>query len=162
MTDALTDAATAGAAEGKTGEQPDPAAPAPTAPAGTLVPDTEARRVWWFGARGAQLRIDAESDVARRAGASRLDLAILEVGLGGRLDAVNIIDADCAVITSIDLDHMEFLGPDRESIGYEKAGILRTGRPALDNFPMGLAVWGLYFGGQTLIAALKQRLADAD
>ena len=56
--------------------------------------------------------------------------SILEVGLGGRLDAVNIIDADCAVITSIDLDHMEFLGPDRESIGREKAGILRAGRPA--------------------------------
>jgi dihydrofolate synthase/folylpolyglutamate synthase len=54
-------------------------------------------------------------------------VAVLEVGLGGRLDAVNIIDADCAVITSIDLDHMEFLGPDRESIGYEKAGIMRTG-----------------------------------
>jgi dihydrofolate synthase/folylpolyglutamate synthase len=68
--------------------------------------------------------------------ASRLDLAILEVGLGGRLDAVNIIDADCAVITSIDLDHMEFLGPDRESIGYEKAGILRTGRPAIVSDPM--------------------------
>ena len=61
--------------------------------------------------------------------ASDLDVAILEVGLGGRLDAVNVIDPDCAVITSIDLDHMEFLGPDRESIGREKAGILRAGRP---------------------------------
>jgi dihydrofolate synthase/folylpolyglutamate synthase len=68
--------------------------------------------------------------------ASSLDLAILEVGLGGRLDAVNIIDADCAVITSIDLDHMEFLGPDRESIGREKAGIMRTGRPAIVSDPM--------------------------
>jgi len=48
-----------------------------------------------------------------------LDVAILEVGLGGRLDAVNIIDPDCAVITSIDLDHMEFLGNDRETIGLE-------------------------------------------
>ncbi len=64
-----------------------------------------------------------------------LDVAILEVGLGGRLDAVNIIDADCAVITSIDLDHMEFLGPDREAIGCEKAGILRTGRPAIVSDP---------------------------
>lgn len=64
------------------------------------------------------------------------DVAILEVGLGGRLDAVNIIDADCAVITSIDLDHMSFLGPDRESIGREKAGILRTGRPAIVSDPM--------------------------
>jgi len=68
--------------------------------------------------------------------ASRLDLAILEVGLGGRLDAVNIIDADCAVITSIALDHMEFLGPDRESIGREKAGILRTGRPGIVSDPV--------------------------
>ena len=68
--------------------------------------------------------------------ASNLDLAILEVGLGGRLDAVNIIDADCAVITSIDLDHMDYLGPDRESIGREKAGILRTGRPAIVSDPV--------------------------
>ena len=68
--------------------------------------------------------------------ASNLDLAILEVGLGGRLDAVNIIDPDCAVITSIDLDHQEFLGPDRESIGREKAGILRAGRPAVVSDPV--------------------------
>ncbi len=65
-----------------------------------------------------------------------LDVAILEVGLGGRLDAVNIVDADCAVITSVDLDHMEYLGPDRESIGREKAGILRTGKPAIVSDPM--------------------------
>lgn len=64
-----------------------------------------------------------------------LDLVVLEVGLGGRLDAVNIVDADCAVITSIDLDHMELLGPDRESIGREKAGILRAGRPAVVSDP---------------------------
>ncbi len=68
--------------------------------------------------------------------ASSLDVAILEVGLGGRLDAVNIIDTDCAVITSIDLDHQEFLGPDRESIGREKAGILRAGRPAVVSDPV--------------------------
>lgn len=72
-------------------------------------------------------------DVMVRAG---LDVAVLEVGLGGRLDAVNIIDADCAVITSIDLDHMEFLGPDRESIGTEKAGIMRTGRPVVVSDPV--------------------------
>jgi dihydrofolate synthase/folylpolyglutamate synthase len=65
-----------------------------------------------------------------------LDVAILEVGLGGRLDAVNIVDADCAVITSIDLDHMDYLGTDRESIGREKAGILRTGKPAIVSDPM--------------------------
>ena len=67
---------------------------------------------------------------------SLLDVAILEVGLGGRLDATNIIDADCAVITSIDIDHTEYLGPDRESIGREKAGIMRTGRPVVVSDPM--------------------------
>ncbi len=67
---------------------------------------------------------------------SRLDVAILEVGLGGRLDATNIIDADCAIITSIDLDHMELLGPDRESIGREKAGIMRAGRPVIVSDPV--------------------------
>ena len=67
---------------------------------------------------------------------SHLDVAILEVGLGGRLDAVNIIDPDCAVITSIDLDHMEFLGNTREAIGFEKAGIMRTGRPVVVSDPM--------------------------
>ena len=65
-----------------------------------------------------------------------LDVVILEVGLGGRLDAVNILDADCAVITSIDLDHMALLGPDRESIGREKAGIMRAGRPVIVSDPM--------------------------
>ena len=62
---------------------------------------------------------------------ARPDLAVLEVGLGGRLDAVNLIDADCAVITTVDLDHMDYLGPDRESIGAEKAGILRVGTPVV-------------------------------
>lgn len=65
-----------------------------------------------------------------------LDLVILEVGLGGRLDAVNVIDADCAVITSIDLDHTELLGPDRESIGREKAGIMRAGSPVVVSDPL--------------------------
>ena len=68
--------------------------------------------------------------------ASKPDVAILEVGLGGRLDAVNVVDADCAIITSIDLDHMEFLGSDRESIGFEKAGIMRAGRPVIVSDPM--------------------------
>jgi dihydrofolate synthase / folylpolyglutamate synthase len=67
---------------------------------------------------------------------SALDVAILEVGLGGRLDAVNAIDTDCAIITSIDLDHMDYLGPDRESIGREKAGILRAGKPAIVSDPV--------------------------
>ena len=65
-----------------------------------------------------------------------LDVAILEVGLGGRLDAVNIIDTDCAVITCIALDHMALLGNDREAIGYEKAGIMRTGRPVVVSDPV--------------------------
>ena len=65
-----------------------------------------------------------------------LDLVILEVGLGGRLDAVNVIDADCSVITSIDLDHTEYLGPDRESVGREKAHIMRPGKPAIVSDPM--------------------------
>ena len=60
-----------------------------------------------------------------------LDLAILEVGLGGRLDAVNIVDPDVAVITTVDLDHQEYLGHDRETIGAEKAGILRAGKPCV-------------------------------
>jgi dihydrofolate synthase/folylpolyglutamate synthase len=67
---------------------------------------------------------------------SALDVVILEVGLGGRLDAVNIIDADCAIITSIDLDHMELLGKTREAIGFEKAGIMRTGRPVVVSDPV--------------------------
>jgi dihydrofolate synthase/folylpolyglutamate synthase len=60
-----------------------------------------------------------------------VEAAVLEVGLGGRLDAVNILDADCAVLTSVGIDHVDYLGPTRESIGREKAGIFRPGRPAI-------------------------------
>ena len=60
-----------------------------------------------------------------------LDAWILEVGLGGRLDAVNVLDAHVAIVASVDLDHMAWLGNDREAIGYEKAGIFRPGRPAI-------------------------------
>ena len=60
-----------------------------------------------------------------------LDAWVLEVGLGGRLDAVNAIDGDAAVVVSIGLDHTEWLGPDVESIGREKAGVFRAGRPAV-------------------------------
>ncbi|MBE1162713.1 bifunctional tetrahydrofolate synthase/dihydrofolate synthase [Dyella sp. 7MK23] len=70
----------------------------------------------------------AAFDLFARAG---LDVAVLEVGLGGRLDAVNVIDADAVVITTVDLDHVEWLGPDRDSIGREKAGIARRQRPAI-------------------------------
>ncbi len=67
---------------------------------------------------------------------SALDVVILEVGLGGRLDAVNIVDADCAIVTSVDLDHVEWLGDDREKIGWEKAHIYRPGKPAICADPM--------------------------
>jgi dihydrofolate synthase / folylpolyglutamate synthase len=70
----------------------------------------------------AALLIFAESD---------LDVAILEVGLGGRLDAVNIIDADAAIVTTVDLDHQDWLGNEREVIAVEKAGIFRAGKPAI-------------------------------
>ena len=68
---------------------------------------------------------------------ARADLAaaVLEVGLGGRLDAVNVIDADVAIVTSVDLDHMDYLGPTREDIGREKAGIFRAGRPVVCGEP---------------------------
>ncbi len=62
---------------------------------------------------------------------SKPDLVILEVGLGGRLDAVNIVDADLAIITTIDIDHADWLGATREAIGREKAGIMRNGRPVV-------------------------------
>lgn len=66
----------------------------------------------------------------------KLDVVILEVGLGGRLDAMNIIDADVAIVTSIDIDHTEYLGATREAIGFEKAGIFRAGRAAICSDPV--------------------------
>jgi len=63
--------------------------------------------------------------------ACQVEVIILEVGLGGRLDAVNVYDADCAVVTGIALDHTDWLGSTREAIGFEKAGIYRSGKPAL-------------------------------
>jgi dihydrofolate synthase/folylpolyglutamate synthase len=68
----------------------------------------------------------AAIDLIARSG---VDVAVLEVGLGGRLDAVNIIDADAAIVTSVDLDHQEWLGGDRDTIGREKAFIARASRP---------------------------------
>ncbi|MDG4923284.1 bifunctional tetrahydrofolate synthase/dihydrofolate synthase [Glaesserella parasuis] len=70
----------------------------------------------------------AALDLFRKA---KVDVAILEVGLGGRLDATNIVDPDFAVITSIDIDHVEFLGDNREAIGREKAGIFRPNIPVV-------------------------------
>lgn len=66
---------------------------------------------------------------------AQLDVVITEVGLGGRLDATNMVDADVAVVTSIALDHTDWLGPDRESIGREKAGIFRANKPAVVGEP---------------------------
>ena len=74
--------------------------------------------------------------IMRTLASAAVDLVILEVGLGGRLDAVNAVDADVSVITSIDIDHVEYLGPDRESIGREKAHIARPGRPLIVGDPM--------------------------
>ncbi len=62
---------------------------------------------------------------------ARVDVMILEVGLGGRLDAVNVFEPDCAMVMSVALDHMDYLGDTREKIGFEKAGIFRTGKPAI-------------------------------
>lgn len=62
---------------------------------------------------------------------AKLDLAILEVGLGGRLDATNLIDSDVAVITTVDVDHQDYLGADREAIGAEKAGVMRAWKPVV-------------------------------
>ena len=74
--------------------------------------------------------------IVRLLSQAEVDVIILEVGLGGRYDSVNAFDTDCAVITSIDLDHMEWLGPDRESIGLEKAQIMRPGKPCVVSDPM--------------------------
>ena len=65
-----------------------------------------------------------------------VDVAILEVGLGGRLDAVNVVDADVAIVTSIDIDHSDYLGETREEIGFEKAGIFRPGKAAICSDPL--------------------------
>ena len=74
--------------------------------------------------------------IARLLSLAELDLEILEVGLGGRFDSVNAFNPDCVVITSIDLDHTEWLGPDRESIGLEKAQVMRPGKPAIVSDPL--------------------------
>ncbi len=84
-----------------------------------------------------------------------LEVVILEVGLGGRLDAVNILDADVAVVSTVDLDHQDWLGPDRDSIGSEKAGIFRAGRPAVfggGDPPAGLIERAAAIGADLLLA----------
>ena len=82
-----------------------------------------------------------------------LDVAVLEVGLGGRLDAVNLVDADVAVVTSIGIDHIEYLGDTREKIAVEKAGIFRAGRTAIcgDDNPPDTLLEAAALTGATLI-----------
>lgn len=92
--------------------------------------------------------------------AAALDVAVLEVGLGGRLDAVNLIDADVAVVTSIGVDHIEYLGDTREAIAVEKAGIFRKDRPAIcgDEDPPG----SLLQAAATIGARLLRKHRDFD
>ncbi len=101
----------------------------------------------------AALLIFAEQD---------LDLVILEVGLGGRLDATNIIDPDVAVITTVDLDHQDYLGTDRESIGFEKAGIIRAWRPVVfgEKDPPSSALRRAYELGATAIRGHSDYLIE--
>ena len=95
----------------------------------------------------------------------RLDVAVLEVGLGGRLDAVNIIDADAAIVTTIDLDHQDWLGHDRDAIAREKAGIFRAGRPAIigdATAPAALFETAQVLGAQTIVAGRDYRMELTD
>lgn len=83
--------------------------------------------------------------------AAECDPWILEVGLGGRLDAVNVLDADVAVLTNVELDHTEWLGHDREHIGWEKAGIMRANHPVIfgaDDIPRTVLEHALQIGGE--------------
>ena len=92
---------------------------------------------------------------------ARLDALVLEVGLGGRLDAVNLIDADVALITSIALDHQDWLGNDLEAIGAEKAGVMRPGRPAVFSgrgIPESLRVHARKIGARLLVAGEDYRV----
>lgn len=90
------------------------------------------------------------------------DLVVLEVGLGGRLDAVNIVDADVAVITTVDLDHQAYLGNDREAIGFEKAGIMRSGKPCVlgERDPPSSVLAHAYRNGVFCIRAYSDYLID--
>jgi dihydrofolate synthase / folylpolyglutamate synthase len=92
-----------------------------------------------------------------------LDLVILEVGLGGRLDATNIIDPDVAIITTVDLDHQDYLGNDRESIGFEKAGIIRAWKPVVfgEKDPPSSALRRAYELGATAIRGHSDYLIDS-
>ncbi len=95
----------------------------------------------------------------------RVDVAVLEVGLGGRLDAVNIIDADVSIVTSVGLDHMEYLGHTRGQIGFEKAGIYRCGRAAICadvDAPVPLVDHARAIGARLLRAGIDYDFTDQD
>jgi dihydrofolate synthase/folylpolyglutamate synthase len=99
----------------------------------------------------------------------QVDLAILEVGMGGRLDAVNAVDADVSMIVSVGLDHEEWLGNDRETIGFEKAGIMRRGRPvviadpeppeSLATFATDIGADALFIGRDFAVAEIPEGLS---
>lgn len=96
---------------------------------------------------------------------SALDVAVLEVGLGGRLDAVNLVDADAAIVTTVDLDHQDWLGEDRDAIGREKAGIFRAGRPAIvgdAHPPRGLLEEAARIGADARLAQREYRFERGD
>lgn len=93
-----------------------------------------------------------------------LDVAVLEVGLGGRLDAVNVLDPDVALISSVGIDHVDWLGPDRETIGREKAGIFRAGRPAVygePDMPASVGAHAEQIGAQLYLAGRDFRAERA-
>ncbi len=91
-----------------------------------------------------------------------LDLVVLEVGLGGRLDATQIVEPDVCIITTVDLDHQEYLGPDRESIGFEKAGIIRAWKPVIfgEKDPPSSALRRAYELGATAIRGHSDYLIE--
>ncbi|MFC4729814.1 bifunctional tetrahydrofolate synthase/dihydrofolate synthase [Coralloluteibacterium thermophilus] len=95
---------------------------------------------------------------------AELDLAVLEVGLGGRLDAVNLVDPDVAVITTVDLDHAEWLGEDREAVGAEKAGIIRAWKPVVlgERDPPSSVLRRAYALGASAIRAQCDFFVDSD
>ncbi len=95
---------------------------------------------------------------------AQVDVAILEVGLGGRLDAVNVFEPDCAMVMSVALDHMDYLGTTREKIGFEKAGIFRAGKPAIyadTDPPQSLLAHAASVGAQLLVRGRDFDVAQA-
>lgn len=95
---------------------------------------------------------------------AKLDVAVLEIGLGGRLDAVNVLDPDVALVSSVGIDHVDWLGPDREAIGREKAGIYRSARPAVygePDIPASVTQYARQIGAQLYLAGREFRYQAA-